>query len=98
VPEIDPCPVLSSAMKQFGPSTVNVPTGVATLHWLATKLTENMLGFEPTSFAVIVHAPRIWVPEAESPLGLPAQAAEKIVSMIISASLFIPPPHWEFSS
>ena len=37
VPEIEPCPLLLLAIKQAGPSTENVPTGVVTLQGLETK-------------------------------------------------------------
>jgi hypothetical protein len=39
VPEIDPCPLLLLAIKQTGPCTENVPTGVVTLHGLETNVT-----------------------------------------------------------
>jgi hypothetical protein len=37
VPEIEPCPVLLLAMKQTGPCTENIPTGVITLQGLETN-------------------------------------------------------------
>src|ERR1022692_4802418 len=39
VPEIAPCPVLLLAIKQTGPCTENVPTGVVTLQGLETNAT-----------------------------------------------------------
>jgi hypothetical protein len=86
VPDIEPCPVLSSAMKQLGPCTVKVPTGVATLHWLEIRVTEKLLELDPTSVVVIVQAPGICILEL---LGLLAQAVEKTISTKISANLFI---------
>src|ERR1039457_1412307 len=37
VPEIEPCPVLLLAIKQIGPCTENVPTGVVTLQGLGNN-------------------------------------------------------------
>ena len=37
VPEIEPCPVLLLAIKQTGPCTENMPTGVDTLQGLETN-------------------------------------------------------------
>ena len=37
VPEIEPCPMLLLAMKQMGPCTENIPTGVVTLQGLETN-------------------------------------------------------------
>ena len=37
LPEIEPCPVLLLAMKQTGPCTENIPTGVVTLQGLETN-------------------------------------------------------------
>jgi hypothetical protein len=39
VPEIEPCPMLLLAVKQTGPCTENVPTGVVTLQGLETNTT-----------------------------------------------------------
>ena len=39
VPEIEPSPVLLLAMKQTGPCTENIPTGVVTLQGLETNAT-----------------------------------------------------------
>jgi hypothetical protein len=38
-PEMEPCRLLLFAIKQTGPSTVNVPTGLVTLHGLETNTT-----------------------------------------------------------
>ena len=38
-PVMDPCPLLLFAIKQTGPSTENVPTGLATLQGLETNVT-----------------------------------------------------------
>ena len=38
-PEMEPCPLLLFAIKQTGPSTENVPTGLETLQGLETKTT-----------------------------------------------------------
>ena len=38
-PEMDPCPLLLLAVKQTGPCTENVPTGVVTLQGLETNET-----------------------------------------------------------
>src|ERR1019366_6042813 len=38
-PEMEPCPVLLLAMKQTGPCTENVPTGLITLQGLETNVT-----------------------------------------------------------
>jgi len=38
-PEIEPCPLLLLAIKQTGPCTENVPTGVVTLQGLETNST-----------------------------------------------------------
>jgi hypothetical protein len=57
VPLMDPCPVLSSAMKQAGPCTVNVPMGVATLQALVTSVTLKTLLPKPGSAAVMAQVP-----------------------------------------
>ena len=67
VPLMEPCPVLSSAMKQTGSTTVNVPIGVATLHGLLTKVALKTL-LELVPVAVMVHLPCIFVVEVELPL------------------------------
>ena len=56
------------------------------MHWLETKVTENTLALDPTSVAVIVHAPGICVVEL---LELLAQATEKSVITRIRRSFFI---------
>src|ERR1700722_4648152 len=38
-PEMEPCPVLLLAIKQTGPCTENVPTGLITLQGLETNVT-----------------------------------------------------------
>jgi hypothetical protein len=38
-PEMEPCPLLLFAIKQTGPSTEKVPTGLATLQGLETNVT-----------------------------------------------------------
>src|SRR5580704_323355 len=61
VPVMEPCPVLSSAMKQAGPSTVKVPIGVATLHGLPTRVTSKILLEPPASVAVMTQLPGMFV-------------------------------------
>jgi hypothetical protein len=39
LPEMEPCPVLLLAIKQTGPCTENIPTGVVTLQGLETNVT-----------------------------------------------------------
>jgi len=62
VPLMEPCPVLSSAMKQVGPTTVKVPMGVTTLHGLLTKVTLKTL-LELVPVAVMVQLPWMFVVE-----------------------------------
>lgn len=62
-PEIDPCPVLLLAIKQTGPCTENVPTGLATLQGLDTKDTWYVsVPLCDPRFPVTVHIPCMDVP------------------------------------
>jgi hypothetical protein len=63
---MEPCPELSSAIKQVGPVTVKVPMGVATLHGLLTRVTVKTLPDVPVSVAVMIQFPAnavvVWLP------------------------------------
>jgi hypothetical protein len=79
VPEILPCALLLLAIKQTGPCTENVPTGVVTLQGLETNCTwyvpgpqTPLLHWEPTlpvevAVAVAFHNPAMEVPDAADP-------------------------------
>jgi hypothetical protein len=59
---------------------------VLTLHWLETSVTENTLELAPTSLAVIVQAPEIWVAEPDLELLLHENVS---ISKVTNTNLFI---------
>ena len=89
-PEIDPWPLLLLAIKQTGPCTENVPTGLTTLQGLDTKDTWYVsVPLCAARFPVIAHVPCMEVP-VPVPL-LELQAVAKAIEAKIRIKMHFMP-------